>query len=116
MIGTPLYLSPEVLKRQPYDARADIWSLGICCIEMATGMPPYANMNSTRAMRMITMKPSPTLPDDQPFSNEFRDFIAQCLIKDPVVRPDAEQLLMVCFLFYLFSVYEKKKFTKFFQK
>lgn len=28
-IGTPYYLSPEIYKRQPYDRKSDVWSLGM---------------------------------------------------------------------------------------
>lgn len=53
LIGTPLYMSPECVLGKSYDAKSDIWSLGICLIELAEGNPPYASMNNKRAMRMI---------------------------------------------------------------
>ena len=39
-VGTPYYMAPELLLRQPVTYLADIWSLGISCIEMLTGQIP----------------------------------------------------------------------------
>lgn len=40
--GTPGYVAPEVLKKQPYDCRADIFSLGIIFYIVLTGTYPFA--------------------------------------------------------------------------
>ena len=40
-MGTPLYTSPEVLKRQPYDYKVDIWALGCLLHYMACLQPPF---------------------------------------------------------------------------
>lgn len=39
--GTPLYMSPELVQEQPYDHRADLWSLGIILYELVVGEPPF---------------------------------------------------------------------------
>lgn len=40
-IGTPLFLSPEVIRRQPYDHRSDVWSLGVVLYNVASLELPF---------------------------------------------------------------------------
>ncbi|MES1913896.1 MAG: hypothetical protein MHM6MM_006044 [Cercozoa sp. M6MM] len=93
VIGTPYWMAPEVLRESSYDAKADIWSLGITAIEMAVGDPPHTNVHPMRAIFMIPNKPPPTLPEPHRWSANFRDFVAKCCVKDPEKRPSASTLL-----------------------
>ena len=43
VIGTPLYMSPQVLSKQPYTSKCDIWSVGILFYEMLFGHHPWAS-------------------------------------------------------------------------
>ena len=94
LIGTPCYMAPEVLKEHVgYTEKADIWSLGITAIELATGEAPYSRLKPMEAMVQIMSNPPQNLPPNGPFSNEFRDFVGKCLRADPGKRPTAEALL-----------------------
>ncbi|RKO95324.1 Pkinase-domain-containing protein, partial [Caulochytrium protostelioides] len=93
VIGTPFWMAPEVIQEVGYGTGADIWSLGITCIEMAEGRPPYYNIHPMRAIFMIPTKPPPTLENAARFSGRFQQFIARCLTKNPAERPTAEMLL-----------------------
>eukprot|EP00013_Stygamoeba_regulata_P009852 CAMPEP_0177669790 /NCGR_PEP_ID=MMETSP0447-20121125/23674_1 /TAXON_ID=0 /ORGANISM="Stygamoeba regulata, Strain BSH-02190019" /LENGTH=608 /DNA_ID=CAMNT_0019176771 /DNA_START=146 /DNA_END=1969 /DNA_ORIENTATION=- len=92
-IGTPLWMSPEIVLGKSYGFNVDVWSLGITAIEMADGLPPYGDVHPMRAMYQIPFKPPPTLRTPGDFSPEFNDFIARCLTKDADQRPDALTLL-----------------------
>ncbi|KAK5584898.1 hypothetical protein RB653_006516 [Dictyostelium firmibasis] len=98
LVGTPLWMAPEIIKRQNYNIKCDIWSLGITAIEMAESFPPLYAMPPTRAMLMIPNKPPPTLSKPHHFSKELNDFIGQCCQKDPEKRPSALELLAHPFL------------------
>ncbi|KAN0029372.1 hypothetical protein ACTFIV_011263 [Dictyostelium citrinum] len=98
LVGTPLWMAPEIIKRQNYNNKCDIWSLGITAIEMAESFPPLYTMPPTRAMLMIPNKPPPTLSKPHHFSKELNDFIGQCCQKDPEKRPSAIELLSHPFL------------------
>ncbi|KAJ3159798.1 hypothetical protein HDU86_001450 [Geranomyces michiganensis] len=93
VVGTPYWMSPEVVVGNAYGTEADIWSLGITAIEMAEGVPPLSDLAPMRAMFKIPYLPSPTCANPGQFSAEFNDFLAQCLTKDPPSRPTAVQLL-----------------------
>ena len=41
MVGTPYYLSPEIIKNQPYSFSSDIWSLGVLLYELCALKPPF---------------------------------------------------------------------------
>mmetsp|Transcript_39505 Transcript_39505/g.100942 ORF Transcript_39505/g.100942 Transcript_39505/m.100942 type:complete len:484 (-) Transcript_39505:27-1478(-) len=92
-LGTVTYMSPERINSAPYSYPADIWSLGLALYESAMGHYPYdANVGPLQLMIQVVEEPSPIPPPGQ-FSDEFRDFVAKCLMKDPAQRPTAEALL-----------------------
>lgn len=41
MVGTPYYLSPEIVNAEDYSFKTDIWSLGIILYEMCALKPPF---------------------------------------------------------------------------
>eukprot|EP01104_Vermistella_antarctica_P003453 TRINITY_DN1365_c0_g2_i1.p1 TRINITY_DN1365_c0_g2~~TRINITY_DN1365_c0_g2_i1.p1 ORF type:complete len:583 (-),score=167.45 TRINITY_DN1365_c0_g2_i1:173-1783(-) len=93
VIGTPLFMSPEVLEGEKYNKMADMWSLGITAIELADGKPPYAGEPVMKAMFKISTEDAPTLKDKSKWSTEFSDFVARCVVKDPKARSSAGDLL-----------------------
>ncbi|KAL6077453.1 Serine/threonine-protein kinase svkA [Balamuthia mandrillaris] len=104
IIGTPLFMAPEVLDGAEYNFKADIWSLGITAIEFAEGAPPYFKEQFLRAMIRLTTEPPPTLQEKAKWSDKFHDFIATCLRKEPEARPTCDQLLQHPFIEYAKSL------------
>ncbi|XP_053352625.1 myosin-IIIb isoform X3 [Clarias gariepinus] len=97
-VGTPFWMAPEVIACEQqldysYDARCDVWSLGITAIELAEGDPPLAEMHPIKALFKIPRNPSPTLRHADQWCRSFSHFIAQCLIKDFEARPSVTHLL-----------------------
>lgn len=96
-------MAPEVVKcdafrDNPYDYKADIWSLGVTLIEFAQMQPPNHEMAPMRVLLKIQKSDPPKLSCPSRWSKDFNHFLALCLIKDPNQRPTAEELLKHSFI------------------
>ncbi|KAJ3664654.1 hypothetical protein Zmor_000206 [Zophobas morio] len=99
--GCAAYLAPERIEPDPknpdYDIRADVWSLGITLVELATGVFPYPNCTTDfEVLTKVLGQDPPSLPDT--FSPEFREFVKCCLIKDQKQRPKYAKLKSLAFI------------------
>lgn len=92
-VGTPYWMAPEVLSGEQYDGKADVWSVGIACIEMAEKLPPLYEVHPMRVIMMIPNNDPPKLKEAHKFSPEFAGFLKFCLAKDPKTRPTASECL-----------------------
>lgn len=98
LVGTPYWMSPEVISRLPYGPEVDIWSLGIMVIEMVDGEPPFFNEPPLQAMRRIREMPPPKLKNAHKVSPRLLSFLDKMLVRDPTQRASAQELLSHPFL------------------
>src|SRR5438093_1826269 len=66
VLGTARYMSPEQVRGEKADARADIWSLGVVMYEMVAGTPPFQGETPSDCIASILMTEPPPLPDVLP--------------------------------------------------
>lgn len=90
-IGSPMWISPEVLVGTPYSYASDIWSLGCVFFEMASLTRPFTSGSFARLVQQITSGCVAPLPVT--VHPEIRDIILSMIVLDPKARPTAIELL-----------------------
>jgi serine/threonine protein kinase len=63
-VGTPYFMPPEVIQDKPYDAKADVWSLGVILYELITLKKPFDGNDHRDLFNAIISKPIDPLPDE----------------------------------------------------
>ncbi|KAJ0267073.1 Mitogen-activated protein kinase kinase kinase 15 [Hirschfeldia incana] len=96
--GTPAFMSPEVARGEEQSFPADVWALGCMVIEMATGLSPWPELNDVVAAiyKIGFTGESPEIPEC--LSEKGKDFLRNCLRRDPKQRWGVEELLQHPFL------------------
>jgi serine/threonine protein kinase len=107
VVGTPYWMAPELIRGLEYDAKVDVWSMGITALEMADGYvegvhcvvvvflwttelnylcsffvlccsePPLIREPPLRALLLITIQGPPQLEQPDRWSSQFRHFLAR---------------------------------------
>ncbi|KAF6745988.1 other/ULK/ULK protein kinase [Ephemerocybe angulata] len=83
LCGSPLYMAPEILRYEKYDAKVDLWSVGAVLYEMAVGKAPFRAQNHIELLKKIEQSKSIKFPDEEPQKNP----------DIPTVPPDIKKLI-----------------------
>ncbi len=87
LCGSPLYMAPEILRYEKYDAKADLWSVGTVLYEMTTGRPPFRATNHVELLRKIEQQEDHIrFPKDVVISPPMKELIKILLKRTPVER------------------------------
>ena len=94
LCGSPLYMAPEILRYEKYDARADLWSAGTVLYEMVVGKPPFRASNHVELLRRIEKANDVISFDNKNMfvSRQMKDLIRKLLKKSPLDRATYEEL------------------------
>lgn len=81
--GSPLYMAPEILRHEPYDARADLWSVGAIMFEVLMGKTPFSGVNPMQLLANIEKSDRLSY---EGVSAEGQEFLNSLLIRSPAQR------------------------------
>jgi serine/threonine-protein kinase len=90
-MGSPKYMSPEQVKGEHVDGRADVYALGVMMFEMLTGHVPFEKAKQLDTLLAHVHDPVPALKDkkaDLEVSEAIEALITRCLQKNPADRPN----------------------------
>ena len=91
LVGTPNYLSPEVVDNKPYTYKTDIWALGCVLYELCSLKVPFQSQNIMELLVKITKDNIEPLP--KIYSKEIARLVKGLLSKDENKRPNCQEIL-----------------------
>ncbi|XP_020236471.1 mitogen-activated protein kinase kinase kinase 17 [Cajanus cajan] len=94
--GSPMWMAPEVVRRERQGPEADVWSLGCTVVEMVTGKPAWEDRGVDTLSRIGYSDELPEFPSK--LSELGRDFLDKCLRREPRERWSCDRLLQHPFL------------------
>lgn len=95
MVGSPIYMAPEILKGCNYSIKADIWSMGVVLFEMLFGYCPYEDRTIARLINQIDHKMLTIPKHINKISKKTEDLLRKLLVVDPRYRIEWSALLRI---------------------
>jgi eukaryotic-like serine/threonine-protein kinase len=86
-MGTVLYMSPEQLRGESVDTRADLWSFGVLAYEVLAGVSPFQTDSSAATVARIVHEEPPSLATVPGVPDWLAELVSQLLRKNPAERP-----------------------------
>ena len=97
VLGSPLYMAPELVNRKPYTEKVDVWSLGVITYQLLSGRTPFESRSVKRIDWNINNKQISFENTQYEYWNDIsenaKDFIIKCLDRDQLSRPSIQELL-----------------------
>lgn len=93
VVGTPFYLSPEIINGAQYDSKTDIWSLGVLLYELCALDYPFKVPNNSLAALALKILKGKYSPISRLYSAEISKLLSQMLSVNPKSRPSVDQLM-----------------------
>lgn len=96
VVGTPVYMAPEVLNNEKYSEKADIYSFGMVLWEIFTGNRPYEDeqyrsLNHFQLVQCILNNERPSLDG---IESTISQIICECWNINPVIRPSMNEIVV----------------------
>ncbi|CAI0471177.1 unnamed protein product, partial [Linum tenue] len=98
LCGSPLYMAPEIMQLQKYDAKADLWSVGAILFQLVTGKTPFTGSNQMQLLQNIMKSTGLQFPPEVNLSTECTDLCYRLLRRNPVERLTFEEFFNHPFL------------------
>lgn len=89
--GTPFYFSPELCAKKRYNAKSDVWSLGVILYEMLNLRKPFPASNFKGLVKMV-LNNDPA-PMETTVNADLKELCLALLAKDPAQRPWIDDVL-----------------------
>ncbi|KAH3901635.1 related to Serine/threonine-protein kinase ATG1 [Saccharomycodes ludwigii] len=125
LCGSPLYMAPEILSYQKYNAKADLWSVGAVLYEMCCGKPPFRANNHMELLKKIKQandvitfpkiereekEEGPTgNKGDEPLTYAMKELICGLLTRDPLERMGFSEFFSNSIVNMDLSIYEEEE-------
>ena len=98
-LGTPFYMAPELCQEKPYNSKVDVWAVGVILYLLIAGTPCFINPHSRQqptkdSIHRAIIHDEPNWSYLEQASDELKDFVKQCLEKNPITRPTIAELHM----------------------
>eukprot|EP01126_Amoeba_proteus_P064675 TRINITY_DN9079_c0_g2_i1.p1 TRINITY_DN9079_c0_g2~~TRINITY_DN9079_c0_g2_i1.p1 ORF type:complete len:274 (-),score=56.27 TRINITY_DN9079_c0_g2_i1:316-1137(-) len=92
-IGSISYMAPEMIRKETYTNKVDVWAIGIITYSLLYGSPPFDGEDDDEVLMETIELCDLQFPSDVTVSSKGQDFISRCLEYDPSNRADIWKLM-----------------------